>query len=52
MKQIKESCGIFGVFNTPSAAQLTYFGLHALQHRGQEASGMGAELAKVHFAGP
>ncbi|MEZ4699388.1 MAG: amidophosphoribosyltransferase [Rhodothermales bacterium] len=40
MKQIKESCGIFGVFNTPSAAQLTYFGLHALQHRGQEASGI------------
>ncbi len=40
MKQIKESCGIFGVFNSTEAAQLTYYGLHALQHRGQEASGI------------
>jgi amidophosphoribosyltransferase len=40
MKQIKESCGIFGVFNSTEAAQHTYYGLHALQHRGQEASGI------------
>lgn len=40
MKQIKEYCGIFGVFNSSNAAKLTYFGLHSLQHRGQEASGI------------
>ena len=33
-------CGIFGVFNHPQASLLTYYGLHALQHRGQEASGI------------
>lgn len=33
-------CGIFGVFGHPEAAVLTYYGLHALQHRGQEASGI------------
>lgn len=33
-------CGIFGIFNHPEAALMTYFGLHALQHRGQEATGI------------
>lgn len=33
-------CGIFGIFGTPDAALHTYYGLHALQHRGQEASGI------------
>ena len=33
-------CGIFGVFNHKSAANLTYLGLHALQHRGQESAGI------------
>ncbi|MBI2793912.1 MAG: amidophosphoribosyltransferase [Ignavibacteria bacterium] len=33
-------CGIVGVFNHPQAAVLTYYALHALQHRGQEASGI------------
>ncbi|MFH0733880.1 MAG: amidophosphoribosyltransferase [bacterium] len=33
-------CGIFGIFNSSSAAVNTYYGLHALQHRGQEASGI------------
>ncbi len=36
----KHECGIFGVFNHPSAAELTYFGLYALQHRGQESAGI------------
>ena len=40
MKEIKEHCGIFGVFDFPDAAKLTYLGLHSLQHRGQEASGI------------
>ncbi len=35
-----DHCGVFGIFGHPSAAQLTYYGLHALQHRGQEGSGI------------
>jgi amidophosphoribosyltransferase len=37
---IHEQCGIFGVFNSHEAAELTYLGLFALQHRGQESSGI------------
>ena len=33
-------CGVFGIFNHPEAANLTYLGLHALQHRGQESAGV------------
>ena len=36
----KEYCGVFGVFGHPDAAKLTYFGLYALQHRGQESAGI------------
>ncbi len=36
----KEECGLFGVFGHPDAAKLTYFGLYALQHRGQESAGI------------
>ena len=36
----REYCGVFGVFNHPEAALLTYYGLHALQHRGQESAGI------------
>ncbi len=36
----KEACGIFGVYNHKEAAKLTYFGLYALQHRGQESAGI------------
>jgi len=36
----KEECGVFGVFGNPDAAKLTYFGLYALQHRGQESAGI------------
>jgi len=36
----KEECGIFGIFNHPKAANLTYLGLYALQHRGQESAGI------------
>ncbi|MGE5271991.1 MAG: amidophosphoribosyltransferase [Thiohalocapsa sp.] len=35
-----EECGVFGVFGHPDAAALTALGLHALQHRGQEAAGI------------
>ncbi len=37
---IHEECGIFGVFGHPEAANLTYLGLYALQHRGQEGAGI------------
>ncbi len=36
----KSFCGIFGVYGTPNASLDTYYGLHSLQHRGQEASGI------------
>jgi amidophosphoribosyltransferase len=36
----KEACGIFGIHRHPEAARLAYFGLYALQHRGQESAGI------------
>ncbi len=33
-------CGVFGIYEHPEAANLTYLGLHALQHRGQESAGV------------
>ncbi|MEW6080244.1 MAG: amidophosphoribosyltransferase [Bacillota bacterium] len=36
----KEECGVFGIFGNPDAARLTYYGLYALQHRGQESAGI------------
>ncbi len=38
--RLREECGIFGVLGHPDAAALTALGLHALQHRGQEAAGI------------
>ncbi len=35
-------CGLFGVYGHPNAADLTYYGLYALQHRGQESAGITA----------
>ncbi len=40
MRSVNDNCGIFGIYNVPDAARLTYFGLHALQHRGQESCGI------------
>ena len=39
-KKPKEECGIFGVSNDSNAANLTALGLHALQHRGQDSTGI------------
>ncbi len=39
-RELHEECGVFGIFGVPSAASLTYYGLHALQHRGQEGCGI------------
>jgi amidophosphoribosyltransferase len=38
--RLREECGVFGVIGHPQAAALTALGLHALQHRGQEAAGI------------
>ena len=40
MDRLKEECGVFGIFNNKDSAALTALGLHALQHRGQEACGI------------
>src|SRR5262249_5627186 len=37
--RLREECGVFGIFGHPDAAAITALGLHALQHRGQEAAG-------------
>ena len=48
-EKFQEECGIFGVFPHPEAANITYLGLHALQHRGQESAGIAAsDGAAVH----
>ena len=39
-KDIKENCGLFGIFGDIEAVQKTFFGLHSLQHRGQESAGI------------
>ena len=41
-RELHEECGIFGIYNNSDAASLSYYGLHALQHRGQEAAGIAA----------
>jgi amidophosphoribosyltransferase len=38
--KFREACGIFGIYGHPEAANLTYLGLYALQHRGQESAGI------------
>lgn len=38
--KIREECGVFGIYGYPEAAKLAYFGLYALQHRGQESAGI------------
>lgn len=43
-------CGVFGIFGHPEAANLAYLGLHALQHRGQEAAGIVSSDGEKLFA--
>ncbi|WLR42245.1 amidophosphoribosyltransferase [Bacillus carboniphilus] len=40
LKGLNEECGVFGVWGHKDAAELTYYGLHSLQHRGQEGAGI------------
>src|SRR5438552_13677616 len=42
MDKFKDECGVFGIFGHPEAANMTYLGLYALQHRGQESAGIAA----------
>ena len=46
--KFRDECGVFGIYGHADAARLTYLGLYALQHRGQESCGItasnGAEL--------
>lgn len=48
LDKFRDECGVFGIYGHPDAARLTYLGLYALQHRGQESCGIvasdGAEL--------
>jgi amidophosphoribosyltransferase len=53
LDELHEECGIFAIHGSPDAAVNTALGLHALQHRGQEAAGivtMTGDLYSVHFA--
>ena len=40
IKGLNEECGVFGIWGHQDAAQITYYGLHSLQHRGQEGTGI------------
>src|SRR3569832_2224244 len=42
LDKYRDECGVFGIFGHPEAANLTYLGLYALQHRGQESAGIAA----------
>ena len=48
--RLKEECGIFGVYNHPEASALVALGLHALQHRGQEACGINSFDGKNFYS--
>jgi amidophosphoribosyltransferase len=45
--KFKDECGVFGIFGHPEAANMTYLGLYALQHRGQESAGIAASDRQV-----
>lgn len=46
MADMKEACGIFGIYGDSDAVQKTYYGLHSLQHRGQESAGIASSDGK------
>ena len=51
LDKFKDECGVFGIFGHPEAANLTYLGLYALQHRGQESAGIAsADGAKMRIS--
>ena len=53
MDKFREECGLFGIYRHPEAANLTYLGLYALQHRGQESVGIASsngDRLQIHKA--
>ena len=50
MEEIKDECGVFGIYNNEEAAKITYLGLYALQHRGQESCGIASsDMNSLYF---
>lgn len=47
LDKFKDECGVFGIFGHHESANMTYLGLYALQHRGQESAGIAASDGKV-----
>ncbi|ANE48671.1 amidophosphoribosyltransferase [Paenibacillus swuensis] len=47
--KLKEECGVFGIYGHSEAAALSYYGLHALQHRGEESAGICASDGGAQF---
>jgi amidophosphoribosyltransferase len=51
LDKFRDECGVFGIFGHPEAANMTYLGLYALQHRGQESAGIAAsDLERVRIS--
>lgn len=50
MKAWHDECGVFGIWNHPESARLTYLGLYAIQHRGQESAGIVALDGQTHHS--
>ena len=50
--KFRDHCGIFGVYGNAEAAKLTYLGLYALQHRGQESAGIAVTDRNAQIAEP
>jgi amidophosphoribosyltransferase len=48
-KSWKDECGVFGIWNAPDASRLTYLGLYAIQHRGQESAGIVSLRGQEHY---
>ena len=48
--ELKDKCGVFGVFGHKDAAYLTYLGIYALQHRGEESAGIVTSDGKKMYA--
>ena len=46
LRGLNEECGVFGIWGREDAPQISYYGLHALQHRGQEGAGIVVQTVK------
>ena len=49
MKTWNDKCSVFGIWNDPEAAWMTYLGLYAQQHRGQEGAGIVSLYKEKHL---